>query len=139
MSGLRGYDAWLERPYQERYTNEPPPEIEELLDARVVLDGEVGKIETWEPWEDADEDGRHGGVDLVVRWESGRTSNLLPDEAEEAMRRGIYDVVEEGDVARVYKRRFTTELDGTPHTPELVFTGTDVEAYDFVEQTIRRS
>jgi hypothetical protein len=66
---LPNYDAWLEAPYQRRAAQEPPDEIQELLGVRIWLEEEDawGTVGSYEVWEDADEDGRYGGVDLVVR------------------------------------------------------------------------
>lgn len=82
---LRGYDAWLEAPYQRLYAS-PPRDVEDLLGERVWIEEEDawGEIESWEEWGDADEDGRHAGVDLVVRV-NGRTLNMSPSEIEEAL------------------------------------------------------
>src|SRR5258706_118037 len=102
---MSSYDHWLEAPYQRMYATQPPPEIEELLGARVVRDGEPGTIESYEAWEDADEDGKYGGYDLVVRWlNSRRTENLALSEAEVCVRRGLYVWREDDDEVRVWRR-----------------------------------
>ncbi len=90
MSGLRlprSYDAWkLASPYEGP---EPPPWVEDLLGSKVEVDGYEGVVEDYECWEDADEDGRHGGVDLVARFPlpSGRSfsQNMSRTEVEEAL------------------------------------------------------
>lgn len=93
---LPGYDAWLERPYQERYAHEPPPEVEDMLDTEFDLDGEHAVVEGYEEWQDADEDGAYGGIDYVIRigghrdlrynyWTGGRTQNMSETELEEAL------------------------------------------------------
>jgi hypothetical protein len=87
---LPGYDSWLEAPYQRLYAGDVPREAEDLMDVRIWLEEDdcYGVVEGFETWEDADEDGRYGGVDLVVRLESGRaprTRNMSPTEVEERL------------------------------------------------------
>jgi hypothetical protein len=90
------YDAWLEKPYQDSQRNaDPPREAEEWLDHEFFYQGERAVVESWETWEDADEDGRYGGFDFVIRiggekgefnlWSGGRTENLSPNQLEEAL------------------------------------------------------
>jgi hypothetical protein len=83
---LPGYDAWLERPYQQRYAQEPPDAIQELLGQKIWLEEEDawGEVVEYEEWEDADEDGRYGGYDMVIQV-GKRTINMRPDEVEERL------------------------------------------------------
>lgn len=62
------YDAWLERPYQSRERRSDALEdYYELVGERVRTPEGVGVVTDVESWEDADEDGRYGGVDVMVR------------------------------------------------------------------------
>lgn len=82
---MSGHDAWLEQPYQ-RYEREPPPDTEDYLGRKVYVEEEdaVGVVTSWEEWEDADEDGRYGGVDLIVEfpateYRKSYTMNMTPE------------------------------------------------------------
>jgi hypothetical protein len=95
---MSGYDSWLERPYQQMYAREIPTEAEDFEGVEFWLDGERAVVDGFEEWEDADEDGRYGGVDLVVRtggtrrpgplgdhWVGGRTQNMTPTQVQEIL------------------------------------------------------
>ena len=94
---LPNYDAWLERPYQRRQAQEPPAEVEDLLGTEFWYEGERAVVDSWEAWEDADEDGRYGGIDLVIRiggyrtegpfpvWAGGQEQNIAPDDLLEVL------------------------------------------------------
>lgn len=95
MTGY-GYDAWLERPYQQAQAQEPPDSITERLDYEFWLDGEHAVVESYEEWTDADEDGRYGGIDFVILiggakherygyWTGGRQRNMSPAQLEEVL------------------------------------------------------
>lgn len=90
------YDAWLEAPYQRMYAQEPPGEIQDMMDVEFWLEGERAVVDSYEEWSDADEDGVHGGIDFVVRvggvrderyhfWKGGRTQNMSPADLEEIL------------------------------------------------------
>ena len=85
MNEMRGYDVWLERPYQDRWT--VPSGVEDYLGEQIYVEeeDEVGTVTSYEEWEDAEanDDGsvaRYGGVDLVVEFPSGRTRNMSPED-----------------------------------------------------------
>jgi hypothetical protein len=63
------------------YASEPPSEVEDLLGVELEWDERPAVVESWECWEDADEDGRYGGVDLILRFtdERGGEENVRPD------------------------------------------------------------
>jgi hypothetical protein len=84
---MRNYDAWLEAPYQRRYAQEPPPEVEDLMGVELEWDGRPAVVDSWETWSDADEDGAYGGVDLVLRFtdERGGEENVRPDVLEDVL------------------------------------------------------
>lgn len=83
MTELRGYDAWLEAPYQ-RQQRDAPTDIEDMLGLEVWIEEDDAWCEVigFEEWEDADEDGRYGGVDLIVKPPNGREYNVRPDAIE---------------------------------------------------------
>jgi hypothetical protein len=78
------YDQWLEAPYQ-RNQGDVPPTFENYADCRVWIEDEdeFAQVTSYECWEDADEDGRHGGTDLILTLPSGRTLTLSESEIEE--------------------------------------------------------
>lgn len=84
MDNMPNYDAWLERPYQRNQTD-PPREWEEWADVRIFdpEEDEHGTVIGFETWEDADEDGKYGGVDLIVRFDNGREVNMPADRVQE--------------------------------------------------------
>lgn len=85
---MTNYDAWLEAPYQRRYAEgDMPREAEDWMGATIWIeeDDAEGTVESYEAWEDEDEDGRYGGVDLVVNV-AGRERNMRPEEVEAAFR-----------------------------------------------------
>ena len=79
-----GYDDWLEAPYQ-RNQGDPPPVFENYADCRVWIEeeDEFAVVTSYECWEDADEDGRYGGTDLILTLPNGRTLTLSESELEE--------------------------------------------------------
>jgi hypothetical protein len=95
---LPGYDAWLERPYQRQQAQEPPGDVQDMLGIEFWLDGEHAVVDSYEEWEDADEDGRYGGIDFVIRtggirrdgplgpsWTGGRTRNMSPTDLQDVL------------------------------------------------------
>jgi hypothetical protein len=82
------YDNWLQgRYYSQR---DMPGWVEDALGTRVWIEEEDahGIVDSYEEWEDADEDGRYGGVDLVLRFPNGRTQMLTQAEYEDAQAAG---------------------------------------------------
>ncbi len=86
---MKGYDAWLEAPYQRRYAQDPPAEWENRVDRKVYVEEEdaVGTVTSYEEWEDADEDGKYGGVDLIVEFPATEnrksyTITMTPEEVD---------------------------------------------------------
>ena len=82
---MAGHDAWLEAPYQRG--QEVPSEVEDYLGVEIYVEEEaaVGTVDDYETWQDADEDGRYGGVDLIVRFPDGTTRNMRPDEVNDLL------------------------------------------------------
>jgi hypothetical protein len=81
------YDGWLEGRYCAAGMT---GWVEDALGTRVWIEEEddYGTVVSYETWEDADEDGRYGGVDLELRFARGWTRMLTEAEYEEAQAEG---------------------------------------------------
>jgi hypothetical protein len=72
-----GYDDWLEKPYRDRDPQPWEEAANELMDEKVLVDGRLATVISWEAWEDADEDGKYGGIEYTVRFDDDGDTQLM--------------------------------------------------------------